>query len=138
MDGKWISSGGKYATIKNLRIHVPSKYNFADISSTTNATECTIFQVELVGITTKHFFPKPGHVSIKVKDGGKELWTPINASDVCLFCLVYKKGDKELLEVAVIEASLRKWKFFERVDGGWKNLTGDDLFKKLTDMSKSE
>ncbi|EKX72542.1 hypothetical protein BEWA_050100 [Theileria equi strain WA] len=37
-----------------------------DLSASSDTKECTIFQVELLGVTTKHFYPKPGHVSSRL------------------------------------------------------------------------
>ncbi|WP_054249731.1 hypothetical protein [Vibrio cholerae] len=86
--------------------------------------------------TTKHFYPKLGNVPIGVKDGGKRLWNGGNG-DYCLSCLVYKKENVELLEMAVVERNLKAKKYFERnVGGEWISVEKDNFFKKLNGMKR--
>ncbi|EKX73049.1 hypothetical protein BEWA_016100 [Theileria equi strain WA] len=131
----WAVCDNSEEKMKNLKDITEwiSDFNI-DLSASKDTDKCSIFEVDLLGVTTRHFYPKPGHNIIEVKDGNNNLWTPVNTSDVCLFCLVYKKGDKELLEVAVTEDSSRRWKFFERVDGGWRSITEDDYDQNIKDM----
>ncbi|AFZ79973.1 signal peptide-containing protein [Theileria equi strain WA] len=126
--------------IKNLVVISNWESDFGLDVSTTNATECTIFQVELVGITTKHFFPKPNHVAREVKDGNKELWKFKNAlggfdgHNYCNYCLIYKRGNINLLEVAVTENNSRGKKYFEKVGGTWNMVNRDVFLNKLKEM----
>ncbi|AFZ79873.1 hypothetical protein BEWA_027220 [Theileria equi strain WA] len=133
-DCNWRQCSNIDAKIKSLRDLANYISDFDIDISATSSEKCTIFEVDLLGVTTRHFYPKPGHVSTKVKDGNKELWTPINASDVCLSCLIYKRGDKELLEITVLEDYSRRWKFFEKTADGWVSIDKEEYKNKLNEM----
>ncbi|EKX72589.1 hypothetical protein BEWA_050570 [Theileria equi strain WA] len=138
--GGWTFCADSETKMKGLRTSATFKSNFTmDISSVTSTKECTVFEVYLLGVTTRHFYPKPGYVSIKVKDGDKRLWTFINPSDACLFCFIYKRDNKEVLEMAVVNGILRRWKFFERVDGNeWKKVDKGKFLGKLKEIREPE
>ncbi|EKX72235.1 hypothetical protein BEWA_046990 [Theileria equi strain WA] len=102
------------------------------------------------GVRTKKYSPKPGHNVVWVKDGDESLWKAqphysrngriklFDGYDSCSSCVLYKNGNVELLELTLFEnASSRGYKYFEKNGGEWKDLTRNDFFNKLTDMSKS-
>ncbi|EKX72220.1 hypothetical protein BEWA_046840 [Theileria equi strain WA] len=131
----WSVCNNSNAKKKSLRDPVEWKSNFdIDVSASKDADKCTIFEAELLGVTVKHFFPKPSHVAIQVKDGGKFLWNG-GANDRCLSCLIYKKGTVEILEMTVVERLTRRWKFFERNTDGWKEVDKTEFDKKLKNIT---
>ncbi|EKX73868.1 signal peptide containing protein [Theileria equi strain WA] len=133
-DGKWVPRTNSDAKIKSLvePVQWVSDFNI-DLSTYKDTKECTIFETELLGVTTKHFFPKPGNTAALVKDGNKELWASINPSDTCLSCLYYK-GNSGLLEMIVIENSSRRYKYFEKVNGEWSEIEKTTFNSKLNEM----
>ncbi|EKX73054.1 hypothetical protein BEWA_016150 [Theileria equi strain WA] len=133
-EGKWEPCSNSGAKIKNLVVISNWESDFGLDVSTTDTKECSVFEAKLLGVTTKHFYPKPGHVAIQVKDGNKELWTG-GANDRCLSCLIYKHGDKELLEMVVVKNSVVK-KYFEKADGKWVEIKKEDFLTKLNDMNE--
>ncbi|AFZ81005.1 signal peptide-containing protein [Theileria equi strain WA] len=143
-DGKWVSCNDKDAKMKNLKDTTEWKSDFElDLSASKDTDKCRIFEAELLGVTTRHFYPKPGHVPIKVQDGNKELWKSTtcatkfgsNSSDSCLSCLIYEKGDIKILEMITVERLTKRYNYFERVSGeAWKTITEEDFDKKLKDM----
>ncbi|EKX73853.1 Eukaryotic initiation factor 3 family member protein [Theileria equi strain WA] len=132
---KWESCNNSNAKMKSLVSTAKRKSGFElDISLDKDIKECSIFEAELLGVTTKHFFPKPGHDIIKVKDGDKELWEG-GYDDYCRSCLIYKNGNIELLEMVVVEKPSGRCNFFERnVGGGWKRIKTSEFSKKLKEM----
>ncbi|EKX72700.1 signal peptide containing protein [Theileria equi strain WA] len=104
------------------------------------------------GVLLKTLTPKDGCVISSVMDGDKELWksTAFKVSETyasrvnahgyyCLSCTIYKHGNKEVLEMVVVENSSRGKKFFERnANSEWISIEKDDFFKKLNEMRKSE
>ncbi|AFZ80937.1 hypothetical protein BEWA_003450 [Theileria equi strain WA] len=145
-DGKWVSCDDHDAKIKSLKDTTEWKSDFEiDLSLANSTNECSIFETELLGVTTRHFYPKPGHAPIKVQDGNKELWKSTtcatkfgsNSSDSCLSCLIYEKGDIKILEMITVERLTRRWKYFERTGTEWKSITKkEDFDKKLSEISK--
>ncbi|EKX72414.1 signal peptide containing protein [Theileria equi strain WA] len=137
-EGEWTVCNNIDAKMRSLRTSTTFKSNFTmDIALANSTKECSVFEVDLLGITIRHFFPKPGHLVIGVKDGDKELWTPSKDLDNCLSCLVYKKGSMELLEITLVEGGSVGKKYFEKLDGKWNNITQGDLLNKLQEMRKS-
>ncbi|EKX72736.1 hypothetical protein BEWA_012950 [Theileria equi strain WA] len=143
-NGKWVSCNDKDAKMRSLMDPADYISDFElDLSLANSTNECTIFQVDLLGVTTKHFFPKPGCAAIKVKDGNKEVWKsamrtnrsgPGNFDGYCLSCLIHKKGSMELLEMIVVENSSRWYKFFEKTVNGWTPIKKEDYDKKFDDL----
>ncbi|EKX72183.1 signal peptide containing protein [Theileria equi strain WA] len=144
-NGVWVPSSNSEERMQNLRmISTCTSDLTVDISSTNSTDKCTVFQVNLLGVTTKHFFPNPGYAVVGVKDKSKELWMSprlikglkplVNDGtfdgyiDYCLSCVLYKKEDVKLLEMTVIENLSKRWKFFEKIDGEW-NEVGIDARK---------
>ncbi|EKX73332.1 signal peptide containing protein [Theileria equi strain WA] len=145
-------NGWTFCTYSNVKIKSLktrstwiSDFNI-DLSLETSTDQCTIFETELLGVTTKHFFPKPGYLAKGVKDVNGLLWSsskPIYTegtigrhsgyyNDYCLSCLVYKKGSMELLEMVVVESCSRRWKFFEKDGTEWRDIGGvEDFLNKL-------
>ncbi|EKX73432.1 hypothetical protein BEWA_054890 [Theileria equi strain WA] len=131
-NGRWESCNNIEERMKGLRTSADYISTFdIDLASTSDTDKCTIFEVDLLGVTTKHLFPKPGLVATQVKDGDEELWSTSDRSNRCLSCLVYKNGTEEILEITVVENLSRRWKFFERSGEAWKSITWNDFFKKL-------
>ncbi|AFZ79731.1 signal peptide-containing protein [Theileria equi strain WA] len=122
---------------KMLSLKTPTGARFCtsvDLSLETSTDNCTVFEVELLGVTTKQIYPKLGYFANKVKDRNKDLWTPSEPSGVCLSCLIYRKGDKELLEMIVVEKNSIAYKYFERVGDEWKSIEKDLFLKKLKEI----
>ncbi|EKX72386.1 signal peptide containing protein [Theileria equi strain WA] len=147
-DGKWTVCNNSEERMKGLRTSAEWISNFdMDLSLANSTTECSIFEAVLFGITTRHFYPKPGHLVIGVKDGDKELWksaastvstnyaSRVNARGYyCLSCLIYK-GSVELLETVVVENNSRGKKHFEKTaNGTWKSIGYNDFDKKLKNI----
>ncbi|EKX72161.1 signal peptide containing protein [Theileria equi strain WA] len=137
-NGKWVSCNDTDAKMRSLRDPADYISDFElDLSSVTSTKECSIFEAELLGVTTRHFYPKPEHLAKKVKDRNKDLWTGISDDDCCLSCLTYKKGNIELLDLTVVEGRSRWYKFFEKSGDGWTSIDKKDYDKKLQEMRKS-
>ncbi|AFZ80759.1 hypothetical protein BEWA_001660 [Theileria equi strain WA] len=141
--GKWVSCSNHDAKIKNLKDPVEWKSNFdIDVSASKYTDKCSIFEAELVGVTVKHLFSKPSHVIMKVKDGSTEVWKSRHCGakdfrmnyDYCLSCLIYKKGDKELMEVTLVEDRSRGWKYFEKNGNSWTSIEKKEYGNKLQDL----
>ncbi|AFZ79747.1 hypothetical protein BEWA_025960 [Theileria equi strain WA] len=148
-NGKWVSCNDKDAKMRSLRDPADYISDFElDFSLANSTNECSIFEAELLGVTTKHFFPKPGHLVKKVKDGSGLLWSsskPIYTSgtigrhdgyfdDYCLSCIIYKHGTEEILEMIVVENSSRWYKFFEKNGEEWKGIVKTPFNEKLDDL----
>ncbi|EKX73419.1 hypothetical protein BEWA_054760 [Theileria equi strain WA] len=132
-DGKWTVCDNHGEKMLGLRVPA-ERTSDIDLSFKTSTDQCTIFETELLGVTTKHFYPKPGHVAIQVKDGNEELWNGGNG-DYCLSCLVYRKGNVKLLEIIVVENSSGRGRYFERnVGGEWRSITEEEYDQKLADI----
>ncbi|AFZ79251.1 hypothetical protein BEWA_020980 [Theileria equi strain WA] len=154
-DGKWKSCTNHEEKMRILMAPAEWISNFElDLALANSTDECSSFEVDLLGVTTKHFYPKPGHVAIQVKDGNEELWHAGKHvsryggriigmfggyDDYCRYCLIYRKGDKELLEIVTVENLSRWWKYFEKnADGKWTSMTEkNDFLRKLQEMRKS-
>ncbi|AFZ80800.1 hypothetical protein BEWA_002070 [Theileria equi strain WA] len=131
----WTVCNNTDAKMKNLRDPAEWISNFeVDISLDKDTNECSIFEVDLLGITTKHFFPKPGYHAKKVKDGNRDLWTTMDRSNRCLFCLIYKHGAVELMELTVAENGSRGCILFEKLNCAWKSIAEKDFNDKFYKM----
>ncbi|EKX72368.1 signal peptide containing protein [Theileria equi strain WA] len=153
-DGRWVSCNDSEDKMKSLRDPAEWKSDFEiDISASKDTDKCSIFEVGLLGVTTRHFYPEPGHVPIKVKNGNKELWkAQVHSSrkgmetmfggyeSYCLSCILYKKGSMELLELTVVgKASSRWYKYFEKnADGQWKSISEKDYDKKFNEIKRAK
>ncbi|AFZ80281.1 signal peptide-containing protein [Theileria equi strain WA] len=142
--GKWVPSNDKDAKIKNLMVTSEWVPNFEiDLALPSSTDKCTAFEVDLLGVTTKHFYPRPGHAVVGVRDGNKVLWASNQHTkedlcgyhDYCFFCLVYKKENVELLEMAVVERNLKAKKYFEKnADGEWTSIDKKEFDRKLNNL----
>ncbi|EKX73600.1 hypothetical protein BEWA_036360 [Theileria equi strain WA] len=147
--GKWVSCNNYYWKIAELRKIRLWKSNFElDISLDKDIKECTIFEAELLGVTTKYFFPKAEYAAIKVKNGDKELWASENRTykkgvkglldgydDYCRYCVIHKKRGVEVLKVTVVELLSTRHKCFEKKNGGWVSIEKKDYDKKIEEMT---
>ncbi|EKX72222.1 signal peptide containing protein [Theileria equi strain WA] len=147
---RWESCNNHEGKMKSLKVPETLKSTFElDISSADATEKCKIFEANLLGVPTKHIFPKLCYVVVGVRDGNQELWTAqphysrvgirgtlVENNDYCLSCLVYKKGSLELLEMTVVESKSRKWKYFEKTADGWKELTRNDFLNKFHEMKR--
>ncbi|AFZ79965.1 signal peptide-containing protein [Theileria equi strain WA] len=152
-DSKWKSCTNHEEKMRSLRDPAEWISNFElDLALANSTNECSIFETELLGVTTKHFFPKPGYLAKGVKDVSGLLWSsskPIYTegtigrhsgyyNDYCLSCIIHKHGSVELLEMVVVETLSERSKYFEKVDGKWKEITGKDFNGKLDEMRNGE
>ncbi|AFZ80954.1 signal peptide-containing protein [Theileria equi strain WA] len=134
-DGKWVSCDDHDAKIKSLKDTTEWKSDFEiDLSASKDTDNCSIFEVELLGITTRHFYPKAGYMAIQVKDGNKGLWTAPTNNDYCFSCIIHNKGDKELLEMIVVERCSRHLTFFEKASTEWNEIENTTFNDKLKEM----
>ncbi|EKX72746.1 signal peptide containing protein [Theileria equi strain WA] len=148
-DGVWVSCDDHEKKMRSLVSTAEFKGTLIlNIEDDKDTKECTIFETELLGITTRHFYPKPGHLVKKVTDGSSELWNsskPLNVQgvyarwngyfdDYCLSCLIHKRGNIELLVMIVVERLSEGKEYFERVNGTWKNLTRDEFDRKIEEI----
>lgn len=105
-----------------------------DLASDESMRECTIFEANIIGITTRHFYPKPGYIAIAVKDGLKSVWSTNNypnkfmdsfgsanklQDSECVSCVIYKKGGLEMLRLSIKFACVLCDKYYRNVDGKW-------------------
>ncbi|EKX73800.1 hypothetical protein BEWA_038370 [Theileria equi strain WA] len=143
----WRNCSNYDAQMKNSRVSAEWISNFeVDLASTTDTYECTVFQVALLGITTKQFYPKPGYMAIEVKDGNKVLWhaekpQTLNGTltgvfggynGYCRSCIISENGDMMLLEMALFVDESMVYKYFEKTtDGKWAPIEKKDYEKKL-------
>ncbi|EKX72173.1 signal peptide containing protein [Theileria equi strain WA] len=129
-DDKWDPVNDYSTEVIKLRKTPKSLEDFTlDISAFKDTDQCTVFQVDLLGITTRHFYPKPGHVAIQVKDGNKELWKCGN-SDHCVSCIIHKHGSVELLEVGIVENCSKRWRYFEKNGQEWREIEKTEFDEK--------
>ncbi|AFZ80968.1 signal peptide-containing protein [Theileria equi strain WA] len=152
-DSKWVSCDDHDAKMRSLRDPAEWISNFElDLSLANSTNECSIFETELLGVTTKHFFPKPGYLAKGVKDVNGLLWSsskPIYTegtigrhsryyNDYCLSCIIHKKGSMELLEMVVVETLSRRWKYFEKSGEEWMEINKTDFDQKLRDLKMEQ
>ncbi|EKX72245.1 signal peptide containing protein [Theileria equi strain WA] len=145
-------TGNHEEMIEDLRNPVQCISDFdIDLFAYEDTDECRIFEVDLLGVTTKHFYPRPGHFATRVMDGNRELWKSPKYShqsgskvlrsskydDRCLSCLIYKKGIVELLEVTVVEYGSTQYKYFENTFGSWNEID-KKVFDKKADETQYE
>ncbi|EKX73077.1 104 kDa microneme-rhoptry antigen precursor, putative [Theileria equi strain WA] len=135
--GKWVACTNSDAKKKSLRDPADYISDFElDLALANSTDECSSFEVDLLGVTTKYFYPKPGYLAKEIRDGEKKLWKSVKATsdtvlvgrksdgcDHCCSCLIYGKGDKEVLEMTLIVPPTRRWYYFEKlVEHGVKSL----------------
>ncbi|EKX74098.1 signal peptide containing protein [Theileria equi strain WA] len=121
-NAKWVSCDDHDAKMRSLVSTAEFKGTLIlNIEDDKDTKECTIFEVELLDVAAKNFFPKLGHNIIEVKDGDKRLWAGRD-SDYCLSCVLYDEEDVQLLEVTVLENNSREKKYFEKVNGAWQDI----------------
>ncbi|AFZ79756.1 hypothetical protein BEWA_026050 [Theileria equi strain WA] len=150
-NGKWTVCDNHEKKMKTLKVITEWKSDFElDLASTSSTNECSIFQVDLLGITTRHFYPKAGYLAVKVNDGTRSIWEPtkpgsrygseedFDGYDYCLSCLIHNKGDKELLEMIVVERLSRRWKYFEKSGEEWMEINKTDFDQKLRDLKMEQ
>ncbi|EKX73508.1 hypothetical protein BEWA_035440 [Theileria equi strain WA] len=129
-DGVWVDCKDKDAKMRSLVSTAEWVSNFdINLSASKDTDKCTIFEAVVLGVTTKHFYPKPGHVAKKVKYDGQEVWSG-GFNDRCLSCIIRKRGDMELLEMIVVEASSRRYRYFEN-GTEWRSITTAEFYGKL-------
>ncbi|EKX72399.1 hypothetical protein BEWA_048660 [Theileria equi strain WA] len=127
----WVFCTDTDAKMKNLKDTTEWKSNFEiDLSASKDTDECRVFEAELLGVTTKHFFPTPGY---HAKKGVYARWNGY-FDDYCLSCLIHKRGNIELLVMIVVERLTRRWKYFEKNADGWKDLTRDEFDRKIEEI----
>ncbi|AFZ79928.1 hypothetical protein BEWA_027770 [Theileria equi strain WA] len=139
----WTSCSNTEERMRSLRTSTTFKSNFTmDIALANSTKECSVFEVDLLGITIRHFFPKPGYVAEKVKDRNISLWERGQfeviggSSDRCLFCLIYKNGDKELVEMILLENLSERGRYLEKVDRRWAKITRGEFDKKYYELRR--
>ncbi|EKX72279.1 hypothetical protein BEWA_047440 [Theileria equi strain WA] len=131
-DGKWVSCDDHDAKMKTLKVITEwISDSTIDLSASKDTKECITFETDIVGITTRHFYPKAGYLAVKVNDGTRSIWEPtkpgsrygseedFDGYDYCLSCLVYRKENVRLLEMIVVERLSRRWKYFEKSGEEW-------------------
>ncbi|EKX72570.1 signal peptide containing protein [Theileria equi strain WA] len=134
---KWEPSRDSDVKIKSLQdpVRQPSIFDM-NLSANRDTNTCSVFQVDLLGVTTKHFYPKHGYATRKVKNGDKIIWTG-RANDRCLSCIIHKHGSVELLEMVVVETLSERSKYFEKNGEEWMEINKTDFDQKLNEMRKS-
>ncbi|AFZ80095.1 signal peptide-containing protein [Theileria equi strain WA] len=143
--GKWVSCSNHGERMRSLVVTTKWESDFTmDISLANSTDQCTIFQVDLLGVTTKHLYPKAKYTVNKVKSGTNELWTgnvhssrkgQITLNDYCSYCIIHKHGNMELLEMITVERLSERNRYFEKgADGTW-NETDKTVFNdKIKEM----
>ncbi|EKX72205.1 signal peptide containing protein [Theileria equi strain WA] len=146
-DEEWVDCTGVHEErMKELMDPAQWISNFQiDLSASKNTKECTIFETVVLGISTKHFYPKPGHLLTGIRDkdillwesskpfyksGNKVMWSG-KYDDRCLCCLIYRKGSTRLLELTLLENSSGIGRYFEKnADGEWNEIDVNTFDKK--------
>ncbi|AFZ79870.1 signal peptide-containing protein [Theileria equi strain WA] len=134
---KWEPCTDSNAKMNGLRTPTGAKLcTSIDLSLETSTDNCTIFEVDLLGVKTRQLYPKLGYLATKVMDANKELWECSKGSNACLSCLIYKHGNNEVLEILVVDNDSLGYNYFVKNDKEWKNVTKEDFLKRLSDMKK--
>ncbi|AFZ80661.1 hypothetical protein BEWA_000660 [Theileria equi strain WA] len=134
-ENKWEECKNYYEAIGKLNIQTKRESYFdIDISADKDTEDCTVFEVELLGIPTHSYFPKPGHFATGVRDGKASIWKGNNVSDRCISSIINTNGDKKVLELTVVENGSRVCKFFEKNGTEWKDITEKDFNGKVNGM----
>ncbi|EKX73691.1 hypothetical protein BEWA_037270 [Theileria equi strain WA] len=138
-DGKWTETEDFDYEFKKIRTAPTSSSQFAlDISSTSDTTECRIFQAPLYGINTRFYSPNSGHYASSIALNGVSIWTA-EKGERCTFVTSYLKGGQEHLFRMTVKNAKDKssMKYFENYGKGWKSITKDD-FNTKRDSLKSD
>ncbi|AFZ79498.1 hypothetical protein BEWA_023470 [Theileria equi strain WA] len=122
--------------INPLKVATEHKGDFIiDLQNEEDTDECRIFEAELLGVTTRHFYPKPGYYATEVKDGDESLWKASESTDEkCLSCDVYTKDEERILYLSKRKNGKRDDASFEFSDGEWKNITEKEFNDKMNEL----
>lgn len=143
-NGTWEFFENYQDQVNTFRVPVRWISNFSlDLSATKDSEKFTFFETGMLGTVTRHFYPRPGHLVVEVKDEDQLLWKCSKAKslkgvdwpfdrhqDCCIACIMYRNIDMELLELSVLESGTKKCKYFERSGGAWKSLKDREVAKK--------
>ncbi|EKX72357.1 signal peptide containing protein [Theileria equi strain WA] len=144
-NGKWEESKWCYdEKINSLKINIETRGNIImDIENQKDTNDCRIFEAELFGVPTRHFFPRLGYEAKEVRYGEQTLWKAASCGEQCASCgyqdhclaiKIYRKRTLRLLEITIAETRARAYKHFKKVKKGWKPITLEEFFRKLTDV----
>ncbi|AFZ81753.1 signal peptide-containing protein [Theileria equi strain WA] len=65
--GKWVACTNSDAKMNGLRTPTGARFcTSVDLSLANSTDECSIFEVELLGVTTRQFYPKPGYLAKEI------------------------------------------------------------------------
>ncbi|AFZ80672.1 hypothetical protein BEWA_000770 [Theileria equi strain WA] len=137
---EWERNSYNYITmIKDLQFDVSMSCNcLIDVGCAVDNENCTIFDADILGLYTRFFFPKSGHVAREVRYNQQILWTANQGEDgKCISCAIYTYGTTSLLffRVKVGEGIYYRW--FDKVDGSWKEVERFFFFRKKEEMAKN-
>ncbi|AFZ80791.1 signal peptide-containing protein [Theileria equi strain WA] len=83
----------------------------------------------------KHYFPKVGIHITSVFDGESPLWmAPVERQGEVLFVERFIRGKTEILGLNIVHGQEFAPRYFEKLDGEWKETSKRNYFKKLNDV----
>ncbi|AFZ79468.1 hypothetical protein BEWA_023170 [Theileria equi strain WA] len=131
----WRESKDIGDRVPKLKVFAQQKSDFnIDLSLETSTTECTIFEAELLGVTTKHFYPKLGYIAKEVMYNGATLWKSTNGNEKCIGCELYLRGHGRPLLAITIKGRTKDYKFFEKEGSRWVPIKNEEFSEKLERM----
>ncbi|EKX73661.1 hypothetical protein BEWA_036970 [Theileria equi strain WA] len=129
---EWRESKDIGDRVPKLKVFAQQKSDYTiDLSATKGTKECTIFEAELLGITTKHFFPKPGYIAKEVMSNGVTVWNSANGNERCIGCELYLRGRGHLLLAIAIKGRTKEYKFFEKEGSRWVPVKNEEFSEKF-------
>ncbi|EKX73833.1 hypothetical protein BEWA_038710 [Theileria equi strain WA] len=135
-NGKWEVTSNYYDELKKLRNTPGSPNKFTlDLSDTQDGDKCIIFNRTFLNLPARFYVPKMGNYATEAKDGGISIWTA--EKERCVSGVVYFKSGRPQLSHMTINDSNDRYlqKYFEKCGKEWKDLTEEDFYKKIEEIS---
>ncbi|AFZ80688.1 hypothetical protein BEWA_000930 [Theileria equi strain WA] len=150
---KWEPFSGDWMSLPPLDVDSQIFGHFTiDLASRESTNECSIFEAEILGVTTRYYFPKPGYIAISIQNGAKQIWKARNypfkhclsfgsrlkGFDVdCISCITYKKGDTHMLSICLRVDNSPQYFYHVKVGEDWRFITESQFDEKLAEMRTS-
>ncbi|AFZ79808.1 uncharacterized protein BEWA_026570 [Theileria equi strain WA] len=110
-----------------------------DISGQLDREEVDVTQVVEGGVKHTIFTPQPHHVFNAIYDGTSILWVAKDGNDYCDNVWAYSKnGSVLLLDVVVTVDGRPRFKYFEKKQGTWYSVDGDDFEDALSSYKETD
>ncbi|AFZ79770.1 hypothetical protein BEWA_026190 [Theileria equi strain WA] len=136
-NGKWEVTSKYNGELKKLRRTTESVENFTiKLDEENDTKECIIFNRTFLNLPARFYVPKMGNYSTEVKDGGVSVWHG-DDKERCVSGVVYFKSGRPQLSHMTINDSDDRYlqKYFEKCGKEWKDLTEEDFYKKIEEIS---